>query len=459
MDAEHLLKTAHRLMELGDFDQAESCYTELIRQKIYRIEVYNNRGSARFSLRKFEKAVGDYTQAIRINPRIDYPHFNRGNCKAELGDFDAAIRDYERALQFNPTHSASLFNRALAYQKKGEHERALEDFEAFLTMAPEISVPLFRARSESYFVLEREEEAIEDLLKVLDADKEDKDLTLRLVDIYIEREAFKEALETCKHGLKIHKEDPFLKLKRAEVYIAAGAPALAWTDLGELEAHAGENDKYFFLKGQILDSLGRLNEAIACFEKSLLQSPDQFEAWVFLGGLYLKRQVFSKALEAAKSAQKLNKDYPESYLLSARAHYELGEHFAAIADLERYENRGGKLSEAWLLKGFVLIERERISEARRAFDKAISLNPRSSNAYLGRGNVCLLTSQFANALTAFEKALRLAPDLRSAVFNKGVALKQLGQHDLALKAWERAAELHHPNAEAYLRRYRKNPHA
>lgn len=459
MNAEHLLQTAHRLMELGDFEQAESCYTDLIREGVYRIEVYNNRGSARFSLKKFEKAIGDYTQAIRINPRIDYPHFNRANCKAELGDYPGAIRDYERALQFNPAHSASHFNRALTYQKKGEHTRALEDFDTCLRMAPEINIPVYRARSESYFSLGKEAEAIKDLLKVIRAEPEDKQLRIRLVDIYIERNAYKEALELCKQGLRIYKEDTEFKLKRAEVYIAAGAPALAWTDLGEIEAHEGQQDQYFFLKGQILDSLGRIPEAIACFEKSLAKSPKQFEAWIFLGGLYLKKQAFPEALQAATSAQKLNKDFPESYLLSARAHYEMAKHFACIADLERYENRGGKLSEAWLLKGFVLLERDRISEAQRAFDKAVQVNPTSADAFLGRGNAYLLSSQFAKALTAYEKALDISPRLGVAIFNKGVALKKLGKDELAFEAWEKAAKLQHPKAETYLRRYRKDPHA
>lgn len=453
MNIKDLLKTAHRLMELGEYEQAESCYTELILQGSDKIEVYNNRGSARFALRKFERAIGDYTQAIRINPRIDYPHFNRANCKVELADFDGAIRDYERALQFNPTHAASFLKRALAYQRKGNHAQAIKDFAAYLDHAPEVFVNVYAYRSDSYFALGKEEAGIADIKKVLASHNGDKSLINRLIDIYLERDDFKEALDLCKEGLAVHKEDLELKLRRAEIYIAAGAPALAWTDLGNEQAGA-DNAHYLFLKGKILNSLHRVDQAIECFEKSLEIDEKQLDAWIFLGGLYLKKQAYDKSFEAAKSAQALDKDYPESYLLSAKASYETGKPFAAIADLERYENRGGNLAEAFILKGFVLIERSRYTEAGRAFDKALKRNPELPDAYLGKGNVFLVALQYAKALAAFEKALELSPTCKTAIFNKGVALQHMGKLELALECWEKAAELHHPKAEAYLRRYR-----
>ncbi len=458
MNPKHLLSSAHRLMELGEFEQAESCYTELILAGVEHIEIYNNRGSARFALQKYERAIGDYTQAIRINPRIDYPHFNRANCKLALKDIEGAIRDYERALQFNPSHASSFCNRALAYQQKGAHKQALVDFEKALDLAPERTAQIYRQRCESYFALKQDEAAIEDLHQVLKEQPEDKQLIIRLVDIYLERNAFKEALSLCKEGLKYHKEDRTLKLKRAEVYVVAEAPALAWTDLGDWpETEAETNSSYFSLKGQILEALGRTREAITHFEKSLEIDKDHIDAWIFLGGLYLKIKDYGQSLAAARMAQSLQQEYPDSYLLSAKASYEMGKRFAALADLERYENRGGKLAEAFLLKGFVLIEGKRFEEALRAFDKTIKINPKLPDAYLGRGNACLANSQYANALSAYEHALRLAPDFRAALFNKGVALKQLGKPESAFKAWEKAAKLHHPKAELYLRKYRNTP--
>ncbi|MDW3650576.1 MAG: tetratricopeptide repeat protein [Bacteroidia bacterium] len=460
MNTHVLLKAAHRLMELGDFEQAETAYTQLILAGLDKVEVFNNRGSARFALGKYERAIRDYSKAIQLDPRIDYPHFNRANCKFEMGDLDGAIRDYERALQFNPGHSRSHLNRAFSYQKKDEHVKALADFQLYKEQSGSFSAEVLELRSESFFALGREEEGMKDLYRALDLKDSGKSLYLRLLDLHLEKGEFKEALTLSKRALKAYPEGQELKLKRAECFVRADAPALAWTDLDALDDEKEEgNAAYFFLKGKILDSLNRFSEAIELLRKSIYLNPEDIESWLVLAGVYFKSKDFLKCIDATERVKELNRDFPETYLLAAKANYELGKFYAANAQLELYEARGGDIPEAYLLKGFALIERQMFEEAIRAFDKAIRLNPQNPDAYLGRGNASLANSQYENALKSYDQALEIAPDFRAVHFNRGVALKNLGKPQSAIQAWERAADLHHPKAEAYLRRYRKKPDA
>lgn len=458
MNPGDFIKAANRLMELGKFEEAESCYTELILAGHEQVELYNNRGSARFALAKYEKASRDYSQAIQLNPRIDYPHFNRANCKVQLGDLEGAIRDYDRALQFNPTHADSYLNRAVCWQKKAQHTAALKDFGEAVSHASTLAGEVSILRSDSYFALGETKKAFEALEQALEHKPKDQALLLRLIDLYLEAENHAEALRVCQRGLAQFGNPEELRLKRAEIYVEAGAPALAWTDLEGLdEKLVNKNKQYYFIQGKVLAALGRKQEAVQRFEEGLALDGEQIEAWVMLAGLYLKQGNYEATLQAIDKAKELDRDFEAPYLLGARALFEMGKNFAALAEVERYEKRGGILTAADLLKGFIYLDLDRLAPAQKAFEIAVEKNPELPDAFLGLGNVAMLNSQYANALHAFDKAIELVPDFRAAWFNKGMALKHLGKISLALQSWEQAARFYHPEAEAYLCKYRDTP--
>ncbi|MEM6800703.1 MAG: tetratricopeptide repeat protein [Bacteroidota bacterium] len=451
------LEVAHKLLEQARYEEAEIAYSSLIDLGVEKVEVYNNRGSARFALKKMEAAIRDYTHAIRLNPRIDYPHFNRANCRLEMDDIEGAIRDYERAIQFYPQHSFTYLNRALAYQKKGDHEQTLQDLTRCLNLNHPSTSQIYDVRVDSLLILGREEEALEDLYLLLREKQNPKDLLLEIIELHIKRKEIKEGLRLSNIALQEYPADISLRLKRAALYLRAQAPALAWSDLKEIEGLTfTEKFDFYLVKAQVLEALGKREEAIELLEKSIDIDSKQFAAYILLAKWDLASRQFEKSLNWARQAQALDRSIAEAYWLSAQANFALDKYFAAIADLELYENRGGDLPEAYLFKASALMGRGNTSEAVHCYRKVIKLAPGNATAYLGKGNAHLANSQYAEALNAYEKALELHPEFAAALFNQGLVFKHLGKLPLALIAWERAANLHHPKATMYLSKYR-NP--
>lgn len=66
------------------------------------------------------------------------------------------------------------------------------------------------------------------------------------------------------------------------------------------------------------------------------------------------------------------------------------------------------------------------SQAIRNFDKAIEIDPKSSEAYVNKGNALDNQEFYDLAIESFDKAIELSPDWAEAYLNKGNSLYAQG---------------------------------
>jgi len=71
------LQEALRAAVVGDLENAETLFTELLDEDPNSASVWSNRGSVRVSLQKFEQAAEDFTKAIALAPEAPVPFLNR----------------------------------------------------------------------------------------------------------------------------------------------------------------------------------------------------------------------------------------------------------------------------------------------------------------------------------------------------------------------------------------------
>jgi tetratricopeptide (TPR) repeat protein len=91
----------------------------------------------------------------------------------------------------------------------------------------------------------------------------------------------------------------------------------------------------------------------------------------------------------------------------------------------------------------------RLSEAARAFEQAVALDPSNGNAFYGLGNVYAEMGRWADAVNAYYKAVSLNKDDVEALNNLGVSLGMRGQHVQAASAFQRAIKIYPKWAEPY----------
>lgn len=71
------LQEALRAAVVGDLENAENLFSELLVEDPNSASVWSNRGSVRVSLQKFELAAEDFSKAIALAPEAPVPFLNR----------------------------------------------------------------------------------------------------------------------------------------------------------------------------------------------------------------------------------------------------------------------------------------------------------------------------------------------------------------------------------------------
>lgn len=162
-----------------------------------------------------------------------------------------------------------------------------------------------------------------------------------------------------------------------------------------------------------LQSLGRLEDALNCYDKAIALDPGDVETMQKRGQLLL---ALNRGAEARKAFETIAAALPGR----ADSHYNLAT---------------------------VLLRLGRAEEALPCFDKAIAIAPDEPNIRINRGTALLTLNRPAEALQDFETALTQVPECAEAYANKGEALRRLKRHDEALAAYDRAVQLAPDDAE------------
>ena len=145
--------------------------------------------------------------------------------------------------------------------------------------------------------------------------------------------------------------------------------------------------------GVILKAQGKLDEAIAAYNKALSIKPDYADAWSngadALVALYNKGQLSA----AVEKAQLLVSDFPSSFLV-------------------------------WNILGAANLGLGRLAEAEVGFRKAAELNPNYADAHYNMGIALQAQGQLDEAIAAYNKALSIKPDYADAWSNGADALEK-----------------------------------
>ncbi len=119
---------------------------------------------------------------------------------------------------------------------------------------------------------------------------------------------------------------------------------------------------------------GRYKEAAAAFEKSLELKPGNPEAHLKLADVYRQLNLQDKAEEHYKKALAIDKSPTASFNL-ALLYYERGELDSALEYVEQSIQQGNLSAEVFNLRGVILNQMKRYSDAIISFQNVLKINP------------------------------------------------------------------------------------
>ena len=191
--------------------------------------------------------------------------------------------------------------------------------------------------------------------------------------------------------------------------------------------HSLDGHLVWLERGEELFQQQRYPEAVACYEKVLQVTPDDYTLW-FKRGIALEN--FHRYEEAVVSYDKVIDLQPDDYL-------------------------------AWFKRGKALENLQDFDEALACYDRVIELQPDNYWAWHDRGHVLEEQHLFELAVTAYDRAVQIKADFQLAIESRKRVLSQMKQvdrlyhlqhYDEAIASCDQAIQTQPDDALAWLMR-------
>jgi tetratricopeptide (TPR) repeat protein len=194
----------------------------------------------------------------------------------------------------------------------------------------------------------------------------------------------------------------------------------------------------------------RFASAASHFRYALQWDSKGVEAHVGLGNVYLKTGKKEKALQefAAALAVSRHSSAAERGIHDARSE---GEEQAAFQDLEDAVNRDPHNADLVTTYAEELIERQRLDEAAKEANLALSIDPQQWHAYCALGRIAALTGNFQEASKNLKIAIAHDGDDDDAILALGDLNMKQGNPGEAVKLFGRLIKVVPDESEGYFR--------
>jgi len=239
------------------------------------------------------------------------------------------------------------------------------------------------------------------------------------------------------HHVKVPVEDSQPEeLTQAETAIEKQNNAAAEPLLRKLVERQPANYVAWFDLGFVENSLGRLDDSIAAYRKSVAAKPDVFESNLNLG-LQLAKTGQAGAEEFLRAATRL-KPTSNGAEGQYRAWLSLAQTIAktkpeeALAAYQQAETFQPKEPEPHLSAGHLLEEENKFAEAEQEYRRALAIDSRSVDAVIGLANIYMRGHRFPEAEDYLRKLLAEHADSAPVHIQLGRVLAAEGKTEAAI---------------------------
>jgi predicted TPR repeat methyltransferase/Flp pilus assembly protein TadD len=252
------------LAQTGRYQEAERHFRQAIDLGLRSAQTFYNHGTVLKYLQRPSEALQAFSHALAINPSNPDAWNNRGTIFNDLARYQEAISDFDRAIALQADFAGAFYNRAKSLLLAGRHAEAAATLDRALTVKPDLAQEWVERQA-----LLRSPHPLRRSTRPFDA-------------------CLAEAWVAC--GNVLYRYQRLTCARRA---LAAYERALALQ--GELaEAWLG--------RGQVLQILGRNDEALAAFDQTLAIEPGLVEAWLGRATTLQALQRLPEAIAAYRQA-------------------------------------------------------------------------------------------------------------------------------------------------------------
>jgi tetratricopeptide (TPR) repeat protein len=399
VEAQVLLGNA--LAGLRDMKQAIQEIEEAIRLDPNRGATYTNLAILEMGRGRTEAAEAAFKRAVELEPKWVPGHLALANHYWSLGRLADAERVLRNAYALDPKNP--LVNRSLALFMIDSDRAA--DAEPFAQALAASGASPF-ALADFYLLQNRPSDAINQLQQLRTQTANADAALLRMAQAYASQKDFSSAQRVVEEILQRSATDSRGLLLKGRLLQQAGKRDEALTQFKLATQANPESAELQFALGQSFAARGDLDQARTAFNRVLQLNPRAAAAQTELARIDLLTGRAGASVQMAKDAVRNEPSSLDAQLTLARGLVATGDVIAAEKVLAPLLKEHANVSAVHVQHALLLNAQRDTPAARRAFEKAIELDPRSLEALSGLVALDIAAQNVASAKGRVDAALR-----------------------------------------------------
>src|SRR5690554_3451693 len=321
-------------------------------------------------------------------------------------DYSHYAREYEKLIEKDPFLLLANYAAGLSFFYSKDYNKSAKYLKELLDLTP-LHTSLYLVLARSYRLAKRYNEAF-------DVSTQCEKMHLRSVPYLLEKAFALEGLNQTNMALSVHKRILSLNPKQPQSLqflakykndIAQYKKALVYAE--KLVSVSPQNGYGYFEHGRCLFATGEYDQALKSLEKANSLNPNDRTILEWLGDLYMRKQVYSKASDAyQKSYNNSNKDL--KLLLKTAKAFEFDSKVTDALKLLK-ENQKSFSDNPQIQKAIGLLELVNgdLEAAYTILESYLKSNPYDGDALWNMGSIYSRNSQPDQAIEMYSRALPL----------------------------------------------------
>ncbi|MCM0604596.1 MAG: tetratricopeptide repeat protein [Xanthomonadaceae bacterium] len=407
-------------------------------------------------------------------------HFALAQAYSSDGSSDKAIEEYKAVLMYDPKSALVHARIATEYIRKGMGSQAMESCKEALKINPKfddvrlILAGIYSAANDNRAALAeydtilktnpKNEEAIVFKAQLMIEDHK-SDEAVAVLGGYLKKNANSAAVWYYMGRAQAHRDNQ----KEAEIAFKKAMqineqfiqPGLA---LGYMYEIKGDMDKAIkayeelFVRTRevaaasristLLLKKGKYKESIPYLEVVQAADPEDLNAKVKLGLVYMEMKDYDKSIKAFKKILEKTPD-------SDRVHFYLGSIYEeqkntdlAVQHLRKINQQSRFYQDAVLHSAHLLKQSDRLGEAQSVASEAVSSDPKIVNFHILSASLDEESRRIDSAITTMERAAKLFPEDEKVLYYLGSLYDKKNETEKSLKMMQAILEKNPDNVDA-----------
>jgi len=267
-----LEKIGEEYLNLKNYDKSLDIYGRIRKNNERNVKILSQIAKIYYEKGELDKAFDAYRQITAIEPATEnarVAYLNMGNILDDAQRFDEAVEAYEKALAISPKDHAVFLNIGIAYKHAGKPELAIKAWKQAAQLAPDDPKPL-TAIADYYYERGYFDLAEMEYQRIIGRWPNIQEPHFKMGTIYYKRGNYEYAMNAYKKVIDI---DPNSDQARK-----------ALINRGVLISKTGTGEE-------------SMEASISLIRKALLMKPEDPQALLALGIIYMKKERYDSAMD------------------------------------------------------------------------------------------------------------------------------------------------------------------